>query len=178
MGNLNRNQLEWHESDRAVTHPEFDPNTLNNNLGIIFLARAIQPSNSLVPATMPNAAQASMPMTNESGRVSGFGFTQISSHFANDLQMSFQRVTDANECASAFPHLQTFMNNVFCGDSRNGNICAGDQGAGFVIDIFFQPVLLGVASFTSQDCRNGVPAVYTRVNQYRNWIQQQTGINW
>lgn len=178
LGSLNRAQLQWQESTRAVTHPEFNADLLNNNIGIIFLAQPIVPSATLIPATMPTMAQASMPMTNESGRVSGFGFTHITGNFATDLQMSFQRVTDTNECLAGFPHLQSFMQNVFCGDSNQGNICAGDQGAGFVIDVFFQPVLLGVASFTSQDCRNGAPAVYTRVNQYRNWIQQQTGIQW
>lgn len=178
LGSLNREQLQWVEANRAVTHPEFEPNTLNHNLGIIFLTHPIQPSATLVPATMPTAAQSSMPMTNESGRVSGYGHTATTGIFASALQMSFQRVTDNMECISAYPHVQQFIGNVFCGDTNQGNICAGDQGAGFVIDVFFQPVLLGVASFTSQDCRNGAPAVYTRVNQYRGWIQVQTGINW
>lgn len=178
LGNLNRSLLSWHDSTRAVTHNEFDPNTLNNNLGIIFLTMPIQSTATIVPAIMPTMAQSQMPMTNEFGRVSGFGFTQNTGNFANDLQVSFQRVTENNECAAAFPHVMNFMNNVFCGESSQGNICAGDQGSGFVIDIFFQPVLLGVASFTNQDCSSGAPGVYTRINQYRGWIQQQTGMTW
>lgn len=161
-----------------MVHPEFDPSTLANNIAIIFLNTPVQNTANLSPATMPTTAQSSMPMTNESGRVSGYGFTSVTGIFANDLQMSFQRVTENSECMQAYPHVGNFMNSVFCGETNQGNICAGDQGAGFVIDVFFQPVLLGVASFTSQDCRNGAPAVYTRVNHYRNWIQQQTGISW
>lgn len=123
-------------------------------------------------------AQASMPSSNENGRVAGFGFTALTGTFANALKMSFQPVAETAVCLSAFPHMQGFLADVFCGSTTDGNICAGDQGAGFVIDVFFQPVLFGVASFTNQDCRSGVPTVYTRVNQYRTWIQQQTGITW
>ena len=170
--------MEWHESDHAVTHEDFDRETLDNNLGIIFLAEPITISPTLVPATMPTQAQSSMPMTNESGRVSGYGFTTATGTFATSMKMSFQRVMENNECANAFPHLQSHMFNVFCGETNQGNICAGDQGAGFVIDVFFQPVLLGVASFTRPDCANGAPAVYMRVNQYRDWIEEQTGIEW
>lgn len=132
---------------------------------------------TVAPVALPSQSQSHMPLVNENGRVSGFGFTQGTGMFANELQMSFQRVTDSMECMAAFPHTQAFFNNVFCGESSNGNICAGDQGAGFVVDVFFQPVLLGVASFTTQQCNTNTPSVYLRVNQYRNWIQQTTGLN-
>lgn len=178
MGSLNRAQLEWHETTRAVTHPDFNADTLNNNLGIIFLTIPIQSSFSLVPAVMPSLAQSTLPSANQAGRVAGYGFTAATGNFATDLQMSFQSVTEIFTCMSAFPQVQSYFNNVFCGETSNGNICAGDQGAGFVVDVFFQPILLGVASFTSQDCRSGAPVVYTSVNQYRAWIQQQTGITW
>lgn len=162
---------------RAIAHNEFDATTLNHNLGIIFMNMPIQSTLTIVPATLPSINQMNMPMVNENGRVSGFGFMAATGNFANDLQMSFQRVTDNMECIQAFPHMQSFISSVFCGESSQGNICAGDQGAGFVVDVFFQPTLLGVASFTSQQCNQGSPSVYTRVNAYRNWIQQQTQIN-
>lgn len=178
MGNVNRANLQWFEANRAAVHPQFDASTLNNNVAVIFLNSPIQGAVNIAPVAMPALSQTHLPVTNEFGRVSGFGFTQNNGQFATDLQVSFQRVTDNNECFNAFPHMQNFMNNVFCGEASQGNICAGDQGSGFILDIFFVPTLVGIASHTAQNCAGGAPGVYTRVNQYRDWIQQQTQIQW
>lgn len=178
LGHLNRDNLQWHESIRAEINPNFDFNTLNNNLAIIFLTQPAVVSATIAPVSLPMLAQSPNPLPNENGRISGFGHTQSTGVFANDLQVSFQRVIENQECVTAWPHMANFIQNVFCAEAAQGQICAGDQGAGFVVDIFFQPVLFGVVSFGDQNCGQGHRAVFTRVNPYRDWIQQQTQIQW
>lgn len=165
-------------SSQAIAHPDFDPNTLENNLGIITLLIAITTSPNIAPVVMPTVTQTNLPLLNDNGMVAGFGYTQNNGGFANVLKVAFQRVKDKEECIASFPHLARFIGNVFCGESSNSNICAGDQGAGFVLNVGFDPVLVGIASFTNNNCAGGATAVYTRVNQYRPWIQQQTGQQW
>lgn len=178
LGNIMRQLLEWRETNQALAHPQFNPSTLENNIALLLLPHAVVSSPAIAPVLMPTLAQSHLPLPNEAGRVTGFGFMSTQGNFATDLQVAFQRVVDTNECNAAFPQTQQFSQNVFCGSAEQSNICAGDQGAGYVVDVFFQPVLVGIASITDNSCSGSHPTVYTRVNQYRQWIQGNTGITW
>ncbi len=178
MGSLNRDELVWYETTEARTHESFEANTLNNNLAILILPQAIEITAAIAPATMPTNAQNLYPTVGHRGRVTGFGFLDITGGFATVLKVGFQNVISNTDCAAIWTHITPFSANVFCTSSAEANICAGDQGSGLTIHPTFDTILVGVASFTSGTCDHVNPAVYIRVNSYRTWIEGVTGVNW
>ena len=59
------------------------------------------------------------------------------------------------------------------GDRRNG--CKGDSGGPMMCGCEHN-VQAGITSFGDPDCSGRRPAVYTRVSEYRDWIQHYTGV--
>ena len=56
--------------------------------------------------------------------------------------------------------------------------CQGDSGGPLVVDVDGKPELAGITSFgLGCGSANSVPAVYTRVGDYADWINDITGIN-
>ena len=53
----------------------------------------------------------------------------------------------------------------------------GDSGGPGVINADSDPVLVAVNSFISgTGCESGNPAGYTRVDYYRDWIKENSGV--
>uniref|UniRef100_A0A1L8E3X4 Putative serine collagenase 1 n=1 Tax=Nyssomyia neivai TaxID=330878 RepID=A0A1L8E3X4_9DIPT len=178
VGNVNREQLQWSQwTSQNVIHPQFDHNTLNNNIAIIMVQQPFQASVNIQAIALPAATDTQVPFANEEGRFNGFGFTGPTGPFANQLMMGFKRTTTDQACAQAYPHLAPFLNNNFCAvDNAQSTFCAGDQGTCIVGIVRFQTVCVGLASFTNQQCNAQVPGAFVRISTYRQWIQQHTGI--
>ncbi|XP_059620305.1 chymotrypsin B-like [Phlebotomus argentipes] len=176
-GNVNRNQLEWRQTTQALAHPQFDHNTLNNNIAIITVMQPFNPTMNIQAIAMPTAQDTQVPFANEECRFNGFGFTGPTGPFSDQLLMGFKRVTTDQVCAQTYPHLGSFLNNNFCGlDAAQSTFCGGDQGTALVGMVRFQTVVVGLASFTNPNCQANSPGAFVRVSPYRNWIQQNTGV--
>ncbi|GAB0095557.1 hypothetical protein DMENIID0001_109520 [Sergentomyia squamirostris] len=176
VGNVNRNQLQWSQTTQSVAHQQFDPNTLNNNIAIIVLTQPFNPSANIQAIPLPLATDNQIPWPNEEGRFNGFGFTGPTGPFSEQLMMGFKRVTTDPICSQAYPHMTPFLANNFCALDNQQTFCGGDQGTGLVGMVRFQTTLVGLASFTNQQCQANIPGMFVRVATYRNWIQQQSGI--
>ncbi|XP_053683488.1 collagenase-like [Sabethes cyaneus] len=170
-------QLSILTTNMAAAHPDFNVNTLDNDIGILTLAHPLIFSSAIAPITLPALqGQLQLPLENEEGAIHGFGFTTAASPIRSDFLMrSFQRVTSSNVCQQYY---QVIIPNHFCAEDtvEQSNLCFGDLGAGFVTYVRGSPTLTGVASMIANDCASGTPTGYTRVGTYRQWIQQVTGV--
>ncbi|KAJ8673235.1 hypothetical protein QAD02_004497 [Eretmocerus hayati] len=64
-----------------------------------------------------------------------------------------------------------FMKKLVCIDTRRGNVCFGDSGG----PIMYGNNQVGVTSYVRGNvnpCMSGMPAIFTRVSAYYDWIQQ------
>ncbi|XP_059620299.1 chymotrypsin B-like [Phlebotomus argentipes] len=177
VGSVNRNQLQWSATTLALVHPMFDYTTMNNNIAIIFMVKPFISSIHVqaIPLPLPTDTQA--PFPGDKCRFNGFGFTGPTGPFSDQLLMGFKRVTTDQVCAQTYPHLGRFLSNNFCGLATDqSTFCAGDQGTALVGMVRSQTVLVGLASFHSENCQVENPAVFVRVSVYRTWIQMITGI--
>lgn len=140
LGNVLRSHLKYYKSTDAEVHPDYDPNTLANNLGIIFVKERIELTEhikaiSLVPDNIQSLV---LPFTSEQGSITGFGLIHGSSnHFPSRLQRGFHRVLSTADCHWRYPHLSNVSTVThFCGlddDRQRSNICGGDQGTAFTV---------------------------------------------
>lgn len=90
------------------------------------------------------------------------------------------RVTNATRCSSFFPAIPTMDLNFCAEDSqRRSDFCQQDIGGGFTQLDRGTEMLVGIASF-SHCVTNlnipSIPALYTRVSPYLQWIRAETGL--
>lgn len=92
----------------------------------------------------------------------------------DNLQYSELQTIDHDVCVKYFdniPMLQNFVRDnsrIVCTmDEKRGGACHGDSGGPLV----YQKTLVGVVSW-GVPCAKGFPDVFTRVNSYLDWINE------
>lgn len=170
LGSNNLNQIQRWNSTTAVSHPSYDANTRNNDIGFITLPTPIQFTANIQPISLPDLNR-QLPYANEQGWIVGFGWTDPAGLETNFLQATFKRVTNDTRCTQTFN--QAVVTNHFCtfDETHSTNICFGDLGAGFVTNYRGIATLVGMASQTVAACSAVQPSLFIRVSPYREWLR-------
>jgi hypothetical protein len=125
------------DSQQALAHPEYNPNTRLNDIGVITLPNAVALTSFVRPISLPPVGSTVvLPLENEQGTIVGFGgASNQQPTMINNLMASFQRTMPNTEAQC----LQIISNDVaraYCARDDHtpaSNLCWGDQGAGFTI---------------------------------------------
>lgn len=111
---------------------------------------------------------------------SGAKVVAIGNGITKGDEMSFPKVLQYTElktistlsCLKTFPFL-IFRRSVICveGEEKR-SACQGDSGGPLV----FNNSLIGLTSFGSRNCPEGVPQVFTKIAKYAKWIEDVSGV--
>jgi trypsin len=152
-----------------LINPNFDSNTLNNDIMLIKLA---SPS-SAPPSTWNNIT--SIPVNNEALTIIGFGRTE-SGTISESLREATVYVVDTDVCSEAYAVATSSTINgdyVLCAGSDQSATCSGDSGG----PLFRSGLLVGVTSFgivneSDQSCATTIylPNGFTRVSAMSDFI--------
>lgn len=74
-----------------------------------------------------------------------------------------KRIKDTNICCSGGTVIQSPV-----------NICEGDFGGPLILQK--KRILIGIASFTTDNCALGEPNIFTNVMKYTSWIQVNSDV--
>lgn len=110
------------------------------------------------------------PLPQEVGRVTAFPIAMLTDNRV--LQTAtFKRMFDLN-CQLLVGALKA---GQFCAMDTQASICEGDIGAGFVLagEGGGTDTLTGIVSEFPASCDPNVPATYTKVAPYTEWISEQ-----
>ncbi|KXJ73174.1 hypothetical protein RP20_CCG016336 [Aedes albopictus] len=166
-------------SNQATAHPEYNPVTSANDIGIIFLPVSLEFTTNVFPIALPDPySQQMLPLENEEGTILGFGFTTTASMDRSDFLMAaFQRVTADTLCQNMY-HVETLQHFCAVEDnaSRFSSVCVRDVGAGFATYVRDRLTLTGIVSLIRERCDNSNPTGYVRVEYYREWIGNVTQV--
>ena len=161
---------EFHEDERLVQHPDYDPNTFANDIMLVHL----QTSSALPPVILnrdPAGPVVGTPLT-----VIGFGHTQENGSLSPMLQQAQINAADFAPCQALFmTESQVEINDSIqlCAYDATGagkDACQADSG-GPILNFVGEQV--GIVSFGLGCGQVGVPAVYTRVSGFADWIDEQ-----
>ncbi|KXJ73175.1 trypsin-1 [Aedes albopictus] len=161
----------------ASWHPEFDPNTSINDIGIITLPVSLVFTQNVYPVALPdlNTERTNrFPLENEEGTIVSYGYTTPNSIDHTDVLMrTFQRVIGDDDCEELY---QNQLPEHFCArdNARLSNMCLGDVGAGFVTFVHGRPTVTGIVSYIREICGTAYPTGYSRVDYHREWIRNVT----
>ncbi|RZC38537.1 Trypsin and/or DUF1986 domain containing protein, partial [Asbolus verrucosus] len=162
-------------SSSYVLHPDYDPSTLQNDLGLIELRIPIEFTNYILPIhSLPTEELPNFT------KVAAIGWGQTSDEDAgleNDLK--FVAVTSLTNMECQMTYGNQITDNMVCVEGNyNEGICAGDTGTPLVVVKYLgNAQLAGVASFYSGNgCESTDPSGYTRIFPYINWIANVTNV--
>lgn len=180
FGSIDSQAMPVSQSIRSyVKHPNYDPNTVANDIGVAQLYGAVSFSTNIKPIQLPTRAQVGKIFTNVTLTTSGFGLTATGSLPRYLLYTSIKGMA-YNECKSAH---WVFTNTMICGKSAfstGSSVCSGDSGGPLVDSSSGVTRLVGVNSYVqTSTCINDIQG-FTRVDSYLDWISSHSKvyINW
>ncbi|GAB0490539.1 hypothetical protein MMPV_001776 [Pyropia vietnamensis] len=155
---------------RVVSHPDYDSNTLRNDLGLLFLTASPEQAAALAgTGTLLNTDASGVPRAGSPVSVIGFGALR-EYFFANPTVHTLRKVDlpvhSTDDCNWAFGHPNAVEERTqLCAGGQQGcDSCQGDSGGPLLFtEADGTRVQAGVVSFGIGCARPGLPGVYTRV---------------
>merc|ERR1712112_123968 len=162
------------------THPQWDTNTLANDLALIELPSPIDFNDYIAPSCLPMAGDTADEA--ELVTVTGWGKPSDS---AGGISPVLRMVSDLpcisnKECNDFYGIVG---DGIVCIDTTGGKgSCNGDSGGPLVMKAGMKAAgqawnQVGIVSFgSSAGCEVGYPAGFTRTEYYLDWIKSETGM--
>ncbi|XP_068624231.1 phenoloxidase-activating enzyme-like [Battus philenor] len=163
--------------ESIIVHPQFDPDTLENDIALIRLSKMATYSDFVRPICLPSS---DITMEADEGTivyVAGWGATENSKSSDVKRHVSMPLVPFA-ECATVYSNrfLRKLTDGQICAGGQAGkDSCLGDSGGPLMYQRNFVYEVIGLVSFGPRQCaQSGVPGIYTSVYNYLKWIREQT----
>jgi len=157
-----------------LVHPDFNPRTFESDIGLIKLDHPVPYAWNARPACLP------VPERNFTGSmavVAGWGKT----HEIGDVS-KYLREIEVPVISNVICQTLGFLNeeiseNMMCAGYEYGRIdsCHGDSGGPLMVKARDNKmVLVGIVSWGEGCGRKNFPGVYTKVERFLDWIEQNT----
>lgn len=162
--------------EKILLHPNYhaEKTGVKNDIAQLRLARPAQFNDYVQPICLPlEQSERSASYDGVRFVVAGWGQTEESVVSRFKLFVGVSGVTE-DICRQAYPQANIDGTQVCAGGTANKDSCRGDSGGPLMYigqrDGESVMYLGGVVSFGRKCGLEGVPGVYTRVNQYLDWI--------
>ncbi|XP_054733566.1 venom serine protease Bi-VSP-like [Anastrepha obliqua] len=175
-----------HEDIRVAQkerHPNYRTANGRNDIGIIWLERDVQFSNTIKPICLPSSPQLrSKSYINYNPFVVGWGKTMEGGASSNVLQELQIPILDNNVCRDSYRRMNRLVTEdqfdagVICAGVLSGgkDTCQGDSGGPLMIpentNAGIKFYLIGVVSYGVGCARPEIPGVYSSVQYFIDWI--------
>lgn len=162
-------------SEKEFPHPDFDYQTITNDIALIKLRHA--PSGFTQPGYACLPSEDYTPPTDQLCTIVGWGKLKNTHVYgSNSLQEVQVPVVRHRKCERVFDYVIT-PQQVCAGYKRGGkDSCAGDSGGPLLCNLgdggVSRYVIYGVTSYGEGCGRRGKYGIYTKVSSYRDWIYQ------
>lgn len=182
FGTLNLNAGgQSHTSFRAISHPNYNPVNLNNDIAVVSIPSALSFSDAIHAVRLPTRAQASQTFANLQTTVSGWGAISPTGGAQTLLRWVNKRVITNAVCAQRYGN-SAVVAHVICtvGYAGSQSVCGGDSGGPLVLNEGGVPTQVGVVAFAAHPniggCAAGHPSGYMRTASFLAWVQLHTGL--
>ncbi|KAH8374779.1 hypothetical protein KR200_005760, partial [Drosophila serrata] len=176
-GDLNSSRDQLIEIRHITKHPDFDDESLTNDLAVVKLARR---SNNDIACLWNHDSLPESPLT-----ALGYGQTKFAGPHSNELLQVMLYPLDIHQCQRFMESNDKLKNGLgpghLCAGDYSGNMdtCQGDSGGPLLYHQHLRhyhhtriPYVVGITSFGGA-CATGQPGVYVRIKHYLQWIEEQ-----
>ncbi|XP_058815082.1 collagenase-like [Topomyia yanbarensis] len=167
-------------SNNFIVHYAYNPNNLNNDIGLVRLNDPVGYSQNIQPVNLPSGDRAGESFEGYRATVSGFGVASDApgSGVSPTKNWVNIRIISNGQCQGVYGP-DVIVGSTICGlgaDFDSQSTCSGDSGGPLTIDEHGS-TQIGVVSFVSSaGCTSGHPSGYVRTTHFRGWINEHTGI--
>ncbi|XP_069509536.1 transmembrane protease serine 12-like [Ambystoma mexicanum] len=158
----------------VTVHRYYSERSMDNDIALLKLAAFLPYGDHIQPICIPYNIQLNMTSSTQCF-VTGWGTTSQGGALAILLQEAQVNIIPSSLCNTPEWYNDIVSSNMICAGYEGGGIdaCQGDSGGPFVCYIpeyrrFYQ---FGITSFGYGCGKWHFPGVYTRVENYKNWIQ-------
>uniref|UniRef100_A0A1A9UQB5 Lectizyme n=1 Tax=Glossina austeni TaxID=7395 RepID=A0A1A9UQB5_GLOAU len=172
---VNMIATEFHE------HPNYDPDTLHNDVSLIRLPKILNYSSNIKPIPLVTSAYAGSSFIGHVGVVAGFGLTDDEYlDYSKVLLWAQVEIIDNSQCMRVYGD-NVVIDSVMCARGRgnsNQGICTGDSGGPLLArGNNNQIIQIGINSFIAEDrCTEGLPSGFVRLTSFLTFIANTTGM--
>ncbi|MBN3321672.1 ST14 protein, partial [Atractosteus spatula] len=161
-----------HAVKRILTHGRYDASSLDYDLALLELATPLEYSGTVRAVCLPPAAHQFS--VGQSCFVTGWGLLEEDGSLSLMLQKAEVQIINQTVCNKYLGNSLTAR--MLCAGYLTGRVdaCQGDSGGPLVCQALTgQWFLAGVVSWGEGCGRWHRPGVYTRLTEFRDWIQEQ-----
>ncbi|GJQ74217.1 CLIPB9 [Trypoxylus dichotomus] len=158
--------------EQVISHPDYDTKNRYHDIALIRMNGTARFSKYVRPVCTPVPSSDQI-TANDKLIVVGWGQTRTASFSAVKLKLRVPLVSETN-CNAVFNRFRIQVRSgQFCaGGEKDKDSCRGDSGGPLLVERNERFYVVGVVSFGTEQCGvKGYPGVYTRVSQYRAWIE-------
>jgi trypsin len=157
----------WVDIERVVIHEDYNATTHENDIALVRLRT--RPQGKVVPlVTSDQALQLGTPL-----EVTGWGATSEGGRVSSQLLKASVPYAPTDTCNAPAAYNGAIRQGMMCAGRPDGGVdsCQGDSGGPLVWRSPDGAVLVGVVSWGEGCARKLRYGVYTRVADYRRWIE-------
>ncbi|XP_072024562.1 uncharacterized protein [Amphiura filiformis] len=154
----------------VIINPNFDKNNYDSDIALLNLRKPVTYTDYISPLCLPNKIQSqTLVRAGKKGFVTGWGDIVENGDYSRELKRVRLSIVDQQSCVDAHARYE-ITDNMFCAEANGRDACKGDSGGPFAVKDGSQWYLVGLVSWGIGCARLQVPGVYTRVQRYRQWI--------
>lgn len=156
---------------KTIMHPKFDITTYDNDIALVKVAHPFNLDSTFSHVGPICLEQGIDVVPYDIATICGFGASAFHQKARTHLYKTDIAIIDTNTCNSSFSNAIT--ENMICAGGmieKKRDACSGDSGGPLQMDMDGHISLVGLVSFGNDCALKGYPGIYTRVDNYYNWI--------
>ncbi|KAJ1081823.1 hypothetical protein NDU88_001997 [Pleurodeles waltl] len=170
----NAEQIQVKSIALTVTHPNWNPRTMNNDITLLKLSSPATLNSRVSPVCLAEPSdvlpQGIKCVTTGWGRTSGT--TNASPARLQQVALPLVTVTQCKQYWGT-----QITEAMICAGASGVSSCQGDSGGPLVCQKGSAWNLIGIVSWGTQNCNVRAPAMYARVTYLRSWIDRVVASN-
>ncbi|XP_053686115.1 transmembrane protease serine 9-like [Sabethes cyaneus] len=171
--------VRFEKVDRIIVHPDYKGLKVHD-IALLRMKTALHQdyTNFILPVCLPRTqALLRHPFTDYNVTAVGWGFTESGETSSRKMSVSLvvTSLQNCNKNLKPFLHNSVLNESHICAQSptyEKRDACRGDSGGPLITNLDGNWYLVGIVSFGLACGRTHFPGVYTRVNSYMDWINE------
>jgi len=173
--NPEANRASDFDVSEIINHKDYDRQTQENDIALVRMSDEVTYGQFVQPACLAPPGQ---DFANRQAYVIGWGTTSFGGSSSRVLREVQIPVWEQSDCITAYKDKVEPFPKMMCAGIRTGgrDSCQGDSGGPLLTQVGRSTswYLIGVVSWGIECARPDRPGVYSRVNEYLQWIEDNT----
>ncbi|XP_064100996.1 clotting factor G beta subunit-like isoform X2 [Macrobrachium nipponense] len=157
---------------RITVHPKYRDALPGFDIALIRLTKELVFASEIAPACLPTGNRN---YSNQNGIALGWGAVNNETFALSTVAREVTLPILPPNCNGIKVSSVKITKMMLCAGGKGGkDTCSGDSGGPLMVKEEGRFTLVGITSFGSGCAKEGLPAVYTRMSEYQNWIMRNT----